>query len=100
MPSPTQPILDMLNARLLDAVRPPLQIITSRVVGEPFADWSGVRSPGRARRRLKQGHRQNIVTSYRSNGTALHDKKRNIIYCHPADYDTIKRNVENANGPR
>lgn len=38
-----------------------IQIRTSEllVIG-PFEDWSQVRSHGRAARRLRQGHRQNI----------------------------------------
>jgi len=35
-------------------------IYTSTHLTVPFEDWSKVRSPSRARRRLKQGHRQRI----------------------------------------
>jgi len=38
--------------RLFESVHLPAQVLEE--------DWSEVRSPGRARRRLKQGHRQNI----------------------------------------
>ena len=38
-----------------------MKIIESIHMTEPFEDWSRVRSPGRARRRLRLGYRQNIV---------------------------------------
>jgi hypothetical protein len=47
------------------------------VVGE---DWSGVRSPGRARRRRKK-HRQNIKPLYAPQETFYHID--GVIYCHP-----------------
>lgn len=37
-----------------------MPITTSLLMTEPAEDWSRVRSPSRATRRLKQGHRQNI----------------------------------------
>ena len=37
------------------------RIIESRLMVNHVEDWSRVRSPGRARRRRAQGHRQNIV---------------------------------------
>ena len=36
------------------------RIIESALLTEPFEDWSQVRSHGRARRRLKQGHPQRV----------------------------------------
>lgn len=35
-------------------------IRTSYHLTEPYEDWSQVRSPSRARRRMKQGHRQRV----------------------------------------
>lgn len=37
-----------------------LQIVESSYLTVPAEDWSRVRSPGRARRRIKRGYRQNI----------------------------------------
>lgn len=37
-----------------------MPINTSLLLTVPYEDWSAVRSPSRARRRLKQGHRQQI----------------------------------------
>lgn len=39
---------------------PPVKLIESLHMVDTVEDWSGVRSPSRARRRRKQGHRQNI----------------------------------------
>jgi len=62
-----------------------LQIIETDMVGDPWEDWSGVRSPGRARRRLKRGFKQNIVVRYKANGKAIQDTARGTIYIHPHD---------------
>lgn len=62
-----------------------LRIIDSEVIGDPYEDWSGVRSHGRAARRRKLGHPQRIVTRYRANGKVLHDRVRDVIYMHPHD---------------
>ena len=66
-----------------------IRIMTSELVGEPYEDWSGVRSHGRAARRRKK-HPQRIVTRYRANGKLMHDKIRNVIYCHPDDARRIE----------
>lgn len=73
-----------------------IRVITSDVVGDPYEDWSGVRSPGRARRRRAKGHPQRIVTRYRSNGQFYHDRIRNTIICHPGDYHRIQQKVASA----
>ncbi len=44
-----------------------------------FEDWSRVRSPSRAARRLKQGHRQNIVHRYKPAAFQING----VIYAHP-----------------
>lgn len=41
-----------------------MRVVTSIHLTKPFEDWSGVRSPSRARRRMKQGHRQRVRTIY------------------------------------
>lgn len=62
-----------------------IRIFDTEIVGDPYEDWSGVRSRGRADRRLKLGHPQRIVTRYRANGKCIHDKANNVIYMHPID---------------
>lgn len=37
-----------------------MPIVTNWLLTVPFEDWSQVRSPSRARRRMKRGHRQRI----------------------------------------
>lgn len=62
-----------------------IRLFDSEILGDPWQDWSGVRSKGRAARRLKRGFPQRIVTRYKPNGKLLHDKINNIIYAHPVD---------------
>lgn len=73
-----------------------IRLISSVMVGDPYEDWSGVRSRGRAERRRKQGHAQRIVTRYRANGSIMHDKINNVMYVHPHD----RAKVEAALTPR
>lgn len=70
-----------------------IRVITNDSIGDPYEDWSGVRSPGRARRRRAKGHPQRIVVRYRSNGQFYHDRLHNAIVCHPADYVRIQQTV-------
>lgn len=56
-----------------------VEIRETLMATEPFEDWSRVRSPARAARRRRQGHRQNIVhrrkpAAYQING---------VIFAHP-----------------
>lgn len=37
-----------------------MRIVTNNVLTVPAEDWSRVRSPARARRRMRRGHRQNV----------------------------------------
>jgi hypothetical protein len=62
-----------------------LRIVDTEAVGDPYEDWSGVRSHARAARRRKLGHPQRIVTRYRANGKVLQDQVRGVIYIHPHD---------------
>jgi len=68
-----------------------IRVITNSAVGDPYEDWSGVRSPSRARRRRAKGHPQRIVVRYRANGKFYHDRLHNTIICHPGDYVRIQR---------
>lgn len=65
-----------------------LRIIEAIHMVEGYEDWSGVRSPGRARRRLRQGHRQNIVQRTRPMPGMM--QTADALYGHP---DTIARVV-------
>ncbi len=65
------------------------RIVTSELVGEQYEDWSAVRSPSRAIRRRRQGHRQRVTVRYRACGKVIHDKLRNTLIVHPGDYHKI-----------
>jgi hypothetical protein len=47
-------------------------------------DWSRVRSPSRAARRRRQGHRQNIKQRWKPDPTAYHVRAENLFVMHPA----------------
>ncbi len=59
-----------------------VRIIESVHLADPYEDWSRVRSPGRARRRMRQGHRQNVVYGTRPSPTFIQTKE--AIFGHPA----------------
>ena len=74
-----------------------LRIFDSEVIGDPYEDWSQVRSPSRARRRRRSGHPQRIVTRYRANGKVFHDVNRNCVYMHPHDRMKLERTIREQN---
>jgi hypothetical protein len=51
---------ESIKAVMRDLAPSPTRVIESRFLVDVHEDWSKVRSPGRARRRRKHGHRQNI----------------------------------------
>lgn len=71
-----------------------LRIVETDLVGDPYEDWSQVRAPSRARRRRAKGYPQRIVTRYRANGTAIHDKQLNAIYMHRDDRLKLERTLQ------
>jgi hypothetical protein len=64
-----------------------MDIIPSELAVRKTEDWSDVRSPSRARRRLKQGHRQNIKTV----DEPIAIRSGNAIFMHPKLYDELRR---------
>lgn len=56
-----------------------ISIVETLTATEPFEDWSRVRSPSRAVRRLKRGFRQNIV--HRRKPAAF--QINGVVYAHP-----------------
>ena len=74
-----------------------MQIVESPAVGDAYEDWSGVRSPSRAVRRLKQGHPQNAVTRYKANGTVFVDEKNLRVYVHPQDVPELMEKLAASN---
>jgi len=68
-----------------------LDVVTSEFLVDDVEDWSKVRSPGRAERRRRQGHRQNIVIRqvpsrdvYQFEGT---------LFMHPQMLSELRRQV-------
>lgn len=60
-------------------------------------DWSQVRSPGRAVRRRRQGHRQNIRQT-RLPDPSLYKGPDGALYGHPDTVAKLKAALENPNG--
>jgi hypothetical protein len=59
------------------------EIVESKLAIEKVEDWSRVRSPSRARRRLAMGHRQNIVTVEKPAAYEINFEGRHQIVIHP-----------------
>jgi hypothetical protein len=72
-----------------------IRIVETETVGDPYDDWSQVRSPSRAIRRLRRGFKQRIVTRFRANGKSFHDTMRNVIYIHPHDAIILRQAMIN-----
>lgn len=66
-----------------------MQVRSSPFLTVPFEDWSEVRSPGRARRRMKRGYRQRI--KYLQIADPKVFVAHGVIHGHP---DTIKKMFE------
>lgn len=75
-----------------------LRIIDNEMIGDPYEDWSGVRSRSRAERRRRQGHPQRVVTRYSPNGTCLHDVNMNCVFMHPIDRMRLEREIARSDG--
>lgn len=68
------------------------RIIESDRMVDLVEDWSAVRSPGRARRRRRQGHRQNIVVRLVPKREALQLPNGDIVM-HPARVAELQRKM-------
>ena len=68
-----------------------VEIVESDTLVETVEDWSRVRSPGRARRCLAKGHKQNIRTVTRPRRDALVIGGK--LYVHPAIADEMRRKI-------
>lgn len=66
-----------------------MPVRTSIFLTIPFEDWSEVRSHGRARRRMKRGHRQRIKYLQIADPNVF--VANGVIHGHP---DTIKKMFE------
>lgn len=59
----------------------------------PFEDWSQVRSPGRAERRRRQGHRQRIRYYYKPDPNMLQMPDGTLVG-HPETVAKLRRQIE------
>lgn len=79
----------MLNFRM-ERCTPELRIIEDSSLVVTTEDWSGVRSPGRARRRRRK-YPQNIkITSRPSTDSYIVGDK---LICHPATADSLRKHA-------
>jgi len=69
-----------------------MRVISTLMMVEWKEDWSRVRSPSRARRRMKCGFHQNIVKSQVPRKDAL--IINGTMYVHPLTYVTLKTQAE------
>lgn len=67
-----------------------VKIVETMTAVEPFDDWSRVRSPARAARRLKRGFRQNIERRYKPAAFQI----AGIIYAHPEIASALRAAVK------
>lgn len=72
-----------------------VRIIESWEISKMVEDWSEVRSPSRAVRRLRQGHKQR-VKRMKVPADPIYDKQRNIIYAHPEHARILRQQVGGA----
>lgn len=70
-----------------------LNIIEDDRMVDIVEDWSRVRSPSRAARRRKQGHRQNVVVSSIPSRRVLFHNNGVEMIMHPALADELRRHV-------
>lgn len=66
-----------------------MRVVTSSIMTVPAEDWSRVRSPSRARRRMRYGHRQNV--RYYDAPSPKAAVIGGVLYCHPEMVIELKR---------
>ncbi len=66
-----------------------MPIVTNRLLTVPAEDWSRVRSPSRARRRMRRGFRQNV--RYYDAPTPKAIVIDGVMYVHPDMLATIMK---------
>lgn len=71
-----------------------MPIVTNRLLTVPAEHWSRVRSPGRARRRMRRGFRQNV--RYYDAPTPKAMVIGGVIYVHPDMLDAIMKHAHAA----
>ena len=67
-----------------------LRIVGSDQLADTKEDWSKVRSPGRAARRRKRGHKQRITTKITPRDEAIIDRSSGTVFVHPSKLASLK----------
>ena len=70
-----------------------VDIVESLDVVDTVEDWSKVRSHGRARRRMRQGHKQNITYRTVPKRTAVFINNGRTMIVHPAFVREIRKRL-------
>ncbi|MBS7545674.1 hypothetical protein [Ancylobacter oerskovii] len=69
-----------------------LRIVQSRLLERTIEDWSRVRSPSRAARRRRRGHRQNIDVTVTPDPAIY--RVGDTMVMHPATYLELRRRLD------
>ena len=69
------------------------KLMINDLLVEEYEDWSRVRSPSRAKRRMRSGHRQNVDIKQRPSSRVIHDKVNNVMYCHSETYKRMREHI-------
>lgn len=88
-----------MSYRLFQTIKPfnELRIIETVHMTRTVEDWSGVRSPSRTARRLRQGHRnKNIKILSVPRDDAFLDEKSGNLYIHPQKATELRRQLVEA----
>jgi hypothetical protein len=88
--------IDKLRAsmRLIEALPPMPRLIESDLMFDIVEDWSRVRSPSRARRRMKYGHRQNVISVKVPKPDFISLDGGRTLYAHPITMMKLRRALE------
>lgn len=70
-----------------------LRILEDDSLVEIVEDWSRVRSPSRAARRRKQGHRQNVVERPIPSRRVFFSNNDGVVIMHPDLVDELRHHV-------
>lgn len=71
-----------------------VRIVESWLMVDRVEDWSRVRSPARARRRMKRGYRQNIDIIETPKKEAISMDGGQTLYMHPVTADVLRREIK------
>jgi hypothetical protein len=74
-----------------------VRIVESWLMVDRVEDWSRVRSPSRARRRMKRGFRQNVSIIETPKKSAISMDGGRTLYIHPVTARVLRQEIDRAN---